>query len=167
MTRHASIIILSCCLLFSPTISLSATQVEVAIHAPQHGATISGPSQVTVTGQAQAARDYRPALFDLMLILDTSGSTRAPSGVRGGFARDSTILGAEVSAAERLLEKLDPKSTLVGVVTFSGEYNRYTGRGMPNESGAILAQPLTANYQEVRAALNRIYHRGASGGTNM
>ncbi len=169
MTRHAMVFILSCCIVSSFTTSVAVwatTQVEVDIEAPQHGATISGPKQVTVRGQARAARDYRPALYDLMLILDTSGSTRAPSGV-GGFARDSTILGAEVTAAERLLEKLDPKTTLVGIVTFAGEYNRYTGRGMSNQSGAILEQPLTANYQEVRAALNRIYRRGAGGGTNM
>ncbi|MFQ5882419.1 MAG: VWA domain-containing protein [Candidatus Methylomirabilales bacterium] len=145
------------------------TRVEVSIEAPQDGASISGQSQVPVRGQAQASRDYRPAQFDLMLILDTSGSTRAPAGVQivGGFARDVTILAAEVAAAERLLEKLDPRSTLVGVITFAGDYNAFTGQGIPNGSSAILEQSLTANYQEVRVALHRVLRRGPNGGTNM
>lgn len=147
----------------------TGTRVRIDIETPQDGATISGPSQVTLRGQARAFRDYRPALFDLMLILDTSGSTRAPAGVEtvGAFGGGPSILEAEVEAAERLLERLDPRSTLVGVVTFAGEYNRFTGQGVPNQPTAVLEQPLTANYQEVRAALLRILRRGPSGGTDM
>lgn len=172
MNRCAILSLFSSCVLLTaaPVWAIeTGTRVRIDIEAPQNGATISGPSQVTLQGQARAFRDYRPAMFDLILILDTSGSTRAPAGVEtvGGFARDPSILEAEVEAAERLLERLDPRSTLVGVVTFAGEYNRFTGQGIPNRPTAVLEQPLTANYQEVRAALLRILQRGPSGGTDM
>lgn len=172
MSRPALVLALFCSLFTNPILSVSVwggTRVQVGIEAPQHGATIRGPSQVTVRGQARAARDYRPALFDLMLILDTSGSTRAPAGVQtvGGFGGDMTILAAEVNAAERLLETLDPRSTMVGIVTFAGEYNRFTGAGITNQANAILEQPLTAKYDEVRLALQRLLRRGPSGGTDM
>ncbi|MFQ5656909.1 MAG: VWA domain-containing protein [Candidatus Methylomirabilales bacterium] len=172
MSRCAIVWLLSSCVFLSLTTAgavETGTHVEIGIEAPQDGATISGTSQVTVRGKARAARDYRPAQYDLILILDTSGSTRAPAGVEimGRIARDTTILVAEVVAAERLLEKLDPGSTLVGVVTFAGAYNHLTGQAIPNQPGAVLEQVLTANYQEVRAALHRILRRGPSGGTNM
>ncbi|MFQ5848415.1 MAG: VWA domain-containing protein [Candidatus Methylomirabilales bacterium] len=147
----------------------TGTRVTIGIEAPDDGATITGPSQVTIRGQARASRDYRPAQFDLMLILDTSGSTRAPAGVQtvGGFGNNASILAAEVTAAERLLERLDPRSTLVGIITFAGAYNHFTGQGIPNSPGAFLDQPLTANYQDVRMALRRVLRRGPEGGTNM
>ena len=172
MSRSALGFALSCTLFAIPILSVSVwggTRVQVGIDAPQHGATIRGPKQVTVRGQARAARDYRPALFDLMLILDTSGSTRAPAGVQtvGGFGGDMTILAAEVRAAERLLETLDPRSTMVGIVTFAGEYDRLTGAGITNEAHAVLEQPLTANYDDVRLALQGVLRRGPSGGTDM
>lgn len=145
------------------------TKVEVDIASPKHGATISGPNSVAVSGQARASRDYRPALFDLMLILDTSGSTRAPAGVQtvGGFGGDTSILAAEVRAGERLLDTLDAKSTRVGIVTFSGEYDMLSGQGVANQPNAILAQPLTSRYEEVRLALRRVLMHGPGGGTDM
>ena len=155
--------------LATPPPVCGGTQIEVGIESPQHGVTISGPNHVAVSGQARASRDYRPALFDLMLILDISGSTRAPAGVQtvGGFRGDMTILAAEVQAAEQFLDALDPRSTMVGVITFSGEYDPLTGLGIPNSINATLEQPLTANYHEVRAALRRILHQGPGGGTDM
>lgn len=145
------------------------TRVEIGIEAPQNGATISGPNQVTVQGRARASRDYGPATYDLILILDTSGSTRAPAGVQsvGAFGQETSILGAEVAAGQRLLEQLDPRTTMVGVVTFAGEFDSFTGMGIPNRTSAILEQPLTANYQDVRSALQRILRRGPNGGTEM
>jgi Mg-chelatase subunit ChlD len=159
-------------LLVSPTFSWAAqgeTQVEIAIASPKEGARLSGPNQVKMTGQARASRRYTPPQFDLVLILDTSGSTRAPAGLKTEISalRDASILAAEVAAAERLLEKLDPKTTSVGVVTFAGEYDPFTGRGIPHKPSAILEQPLTSNYHEVRMALQRILRRGPDGGTDM
>jgi hypothetical protein len=172
MNRFAIVCLFAACVFLSVTTAWAAdpgTRVEIGIETPQDGVNISGPNQVMVRGQASASRDYGPALFDLMLILDTSGSTRAPAGVQtvGVFGKDTTILAAEVAAAERLLEKLDPGTTLVGVVTFAGEYDSFTGMGVPNRTSAILEQPLTANYQQVRAALHRILRRGPDGGTEM
>lgn len=172
MIRPTGIFLTFSFLLGSLVIPLSlwgGTKVQVGIESPRHGATVSGPKQVAVSGQARASRDYRPALFDLMLILDSSGSTRAPAGVQtvGGFGGDTSILAAEVRAAERLLDTLDPRSTMVGIVTFAGEYNMVTGQGVANQANAILAQPLTPNYEEVRLALRRILMHGPGGGTDM
>ncbi len=159
-------------LLLGPTLSWAAqgaTQVEIAIASPKEGAHLTGPNQVKVTGQARASRRYTPPQFDLIMILDTSGSTRAPAGLKTEIPalRDASILAAEVAAAERLLEKLDPKTTSVGVVTFAGEYDPFTGRGVLQKPSAILEQPLTTNYHEVRMALQRILRRGPDGGTDM
>lgn len=91
MNRCAFLCLLSSCLWFNVCAARAdegGTQVQVRVEAPQDGAILSGPSQVQVIGQARASRDYRPAQFDLMLILDTSGSTRAPAGLQtvGGFS---------------------------------------------------------------------------------
>lgn len=172
MSRSALVSLFSVCAFLSLTTAWAVetgTRVQVGIDAPRDGATVSGPNQVTVQGRARASRTYRPSLYDLMLILDTSGSTRAPTGGRTaeGFAWNATILAAEVRAGEQLLEKLDPRTTMVGVVTFAGDYNGFTGEGIPNRATAILEQPLTNNYQQVREALRRVLHRGPDGGTDM
>jgi len=172
MSRHAVAFLLSSCLcssLATASAVENGTRVEIGIEAPQDGATVSGPSQVMVRGQARAFRDYKPGHFDLMLILDTSGSTRAPAGVQptAALPYDVSILAAEVAAAERLLARLDPGNTLVGVVTFAGEFNRLTGQAVHNQAGAILEQPLTTNYPAVQMALRRILERGPNGGTDM
>lgn len=171
MSRSALASLCSVCAVLSLSTAWAVetgTRVQVGIDAPRDGATVSGPNQVTVQGRARAFRTYRPSLYDLMLILDTSGSTRAPTGgTVEGSAWSATILAAEVRAGERLLEKLDPRTTMVGVVTFAGDYNGFTGAGIPNRATAILEQPLTNNFQEVREALRRVLHRGPDGGTDM
>jgi len=172
MSRYGMALLLSSCFLSSVATASAienGTRVEIGIEAPQDGATISGPSQVMVRGQARAFREYKAGHFDLMLILDTSGSTRAPAGVQptAALPHDVSILAAEVAAAERLLARLDPGNTLVGVVTFAGEFNFMTGQAIPHQAGAILEQPLTTNYPEVRMALRRILERGPNGGTDM
>jgi hypothetical protein len=65
----------------------------------------------------------------------------------------NSILAAEVGAARRLLEQLNPETTRVGIVTFS--------------EGARLAQPLTGDFDRVRRVLGDIIRAGPFGGTNM
>ncbi|MBW2315544.1 MAG: VWA domain-containing protein [Deltaproteobacteria bacterium] len=125
--------------------------------------------------------------FDVVFVLDTSGSTvvptgadingngvvgRAPLGAVGrAFSLGSTdpgdsILSAEILAARHLLHGLDPRTTRVGVVSFAG---------VPPDEGfmrrapdaAVTEEPLTADYGRIEDALNRIFRRGPSGGTHM
>jgi von Willebrand factor type A domain len=65
----------------------------------------------------------------------------------------NSILAAEVAAARRLLEQLNPETTRVGIVTFS--------------EGARLLQPLTSDFDRVRRVLGDIMRAGPFGGTNM
>jgi len=141
------------------------TAMKVSITTPPNGTTAADP-RIRVEGYAQAVRDHAPQQYDVMFIIDTSGSTGAPSGtyVKG---KGGSILVAEVEAAERLLDRLDPRTTRVGVVTFSGAYNRFTGLAVPGASGAFLQQPLTSNFALVRAALSKILQDGPDGGTDM
>src|SRR5262245_16539781 len=105
---------------------------EVYFLSPKTGATIEGAPLVTVTGRARGPRIEPTSKFDVMLIIDTSGSTATPSrglldsvgwGSGSGriirlpkaLARDS-ILGAEVSAALSFLAQVDGLRTRVGVV---------------------------------------------------
>ena len=108
---------------------------EVYFSSPQSGAALEGAPWVTVTGRARGPRIESTSRFDVMLVLDTSGSTAAPvarrAGQRGlgrhrrgvirlprGMVRDS-VLGAEVTAALNFLGQLDGVRTRVGVVTFA------------------------------------------------
>ena len=114
----------------------------ISIVAPNDGAVITvGPS-------------------DVALVLDTSGSTGASSGVDvdGDEVLDS-ILKAEVFAAKALLDLLErqaivpnPDVTKVSVIDFS--------------SGAFVEQVLTGDFAQVQLALDAILARGPGGGTN-
>ncbi|MCZ7619463.1 MAG: VWA domain-containing protein [Myxococcota bacterium] len=77
------------------------------------------------------------------------------------------MLAAEVAAGRRLIERLDPRSTRVGVVTFAGEP---AGQGLVigrASAAAVTEVPLTADYDEVQRGLDRILSRGPYGMTHM
>jgi hypothetical protein len=62
--------------------SVAAETSLVRFAVPQDGAVVSEP-QVTVSGRAETPP--RPAAtFDVVLLIDTSGSTRNPASVAGG-----------------------------------------------------------------------------------
>jgi Mg-chelatase subunit ChlD len=157
---------------------------EVYFLSPQAGAAIEGTPWVTVTGRARGPRVEPTAGFDVMLILDTSGSTGSPARGRAGNLgwgplgrgpgfgplpappRDS-ILGAEVTAALNFLTQADRAGTRVGVVTFAGAFQPMTGAAVAGSTNAVVVQPLTLDHQAVRSALSRVLARGPEGGTDM
>jgi hypothetical protein len=166
----------------------AAGDLSLEIDYPSDGAVFGDPHGAFVAGRALAPLgEYRR--LDVVLVLDVSDSTRAPSGADvngngvigdhraggvGAFlglgSSDSgdSILAAEVAAARRLIERLDPRSTRVGVVTFAGE---------PPVDGILIAGgvqapsvtevPLTSEYRDALRGLDRILERGPYGMTHM
>jgi Mg-chelatase subunit ChlD len=163
--------------------------VQVEIKSPQPGALVRGRfDMLDLAGFAQAGA--KQASFDVMLVIDVSASTLYPSGldvdgdgvlgapgkkplVPGFRAEKNTdpedsILAAELVAAGRMLQAMDPARVRLGVVSFSGEADPITlRRRRPDQSDALLEQALTRDYSQIEAALEALRLRGASGGTNM
>jgi hypothetical protein len=162
-----------------------STDLRVNIDYPAADGVVTDAEGAFVAGRALALLgEFRR--FDVMLVLDTSDSTRAASGAdvneNGVVGEDrifgvfptsdagDSILAAEVAAAERVLESFDPRSTRVGLVTFSGALPPAQGitigggRGGPD---AVTEQPLTSEYGSVRKALDHVLERGPEGLTNM
>ncbi len=128
--------------------------------------------------------------FDVAIVIDTSQSTNRPSGadINGNgrvgrphlgrlgtiFGSGSTdpgdsILAAEVAAARQLMRSLDPRSTRVTLVTFSGENPDARGGLFSSRTSdpALTEVPLTADFARVDRALDRILERGPRGLTHM
>jgi hypothetical protein len=172
--------------------SASATGVRILIESPQTGEPLRNKvHQAPIRGSAVADGD-RPAEFDVMIVVDVSGSTKVASGADvdgdgnlgfnpqleliepGRYPPDlqstdpeDTILAAEVKAGQALVGNLDPERVRVGVISFSGEMNPQTGERMRyDQQDAWLEVPLTQNHDRVRAALQAIVARGPHGGTN-
>jgi hypothetical protein len=147
--------------------------------------------QAPIRGNA-VAQGNRPLEFDVMLIIDVSGSTAAASGVdvdgdgivginpqfelvpAGTYppnltntdAEDS-ILAAEIKAAEALIATLDSDRVRVGIISFSGEMNPQTGKRVRfDQHDAWVEVPVTADFDRVRRALANILTRGPNGGTD-
>jgi len=166
--------------------------VEVQIEFPTPGATVQNDVHLApVRGHARAGDDEWRA-FDVMLVLDVSYSTRNASGIdvdadgETGFNPanelvmpgtypdgmvcsdpDDTILAAEVHAARRLLEELDPGHTRVGVIAFSGEADPRTGQRLrSDQQDAWVEVPLTGDFDAVRDALDRVIAAGPQSATN-
>ena len=150
----------------------SAQAPLVSFVQPREGTVVTEP-HVTVTGRAES--QTRPtAAFDVVIVIDTSGSTNVPAaigaatGVTGIFTGPfslplggPTILHAEVTAARRFVDSADRATTRIGVVTFS------EGTGGPRPGNAWVEQPLTQDYDAVRRALERVGQRQPFGGTDM
>jgi Mg-chelatase subunit ChlD len=110
-------------------------------------------------------------LFDVVFVIDTSGSTADASGLgrTSGWlsrlpgmsvSRSDSVLGAEVAAIESLLDGFDPRTTRVGLVSFAGDENPYA-------THAWVDAPLTSNYEEIRKALADRLLVDPEGGTDL
>jgi hypothetical protein len=159
------------------------TRVLLEIEHPYDGAVFGADAGAFVAGRALALHGELKR-FDVVLVIDTSGSTKEMSGsdindngivgeqrVGGLFgttdAGDS-ILAAEVAAARKLLSGLDSRSTRVGLVSFAGQPppsgGFFIGRTPPP---AFTEEPLTRDYARVERALDAILERGPDGLTHM
>jgi Mg-chelatase subunit ChlD len=111
-------------------------------------------------------------LFDVVFVIDTSGSTADSSGLSNSasgwlarlpgmkVSRSASILGAEVASIESLLDGFDPRTTRVGIVSFAGDESPYS-------SHAWTDAPLTTNYEEIRSALADRMLVPPEGGTDL
>ncbi len=159
-------------------VALGAAQnLTLRIDTPAPGiVTVDSAGMAFVSGLAYAHAGDLPK-FDVVFVLDVSGSTAAASGADidgdgrvtrraggvlglGGGENPDSILAAEVAAVRTLLSQFDSRTTRVGVVIFSGDEDRRT-------PDAFVEVELTRDYREVERGLDGILLDGPSGGTNM
>lgn len=165
----------------SAVASEAATGLRLTIDAPEAHAVIGGAEgRVFVAGRAFAVPELSGS-FDVIVVIDTSYSTSAPSGAdvdgdgRTGQRRfrliswliplantdpGDSVLAAEVQATKTLLRQLDPAATRVGIVSFSGDARERT-------RDARTEVPLTSSYEKVLRGLDRLLDEGPHGRTNM
>jgi len=161
------------------------TRLLLRIDSPQPDSVIGDPGGMAfLSGKALALfGEFQP--FDIMFVIDASESTSAPSGAdidgdgeighRKGERFLSilgkilplpntddadSVLAAEIAAVEILLDQLDPRTTRVGVVVFSGDRDSLT-------PDAYTQVPLTTDYKKVRRGLEEVLEMGPNGMTNM
>jgi hypothetical protein len=166
--------------------------VRILIESPRPGETVQNKvHQAPIRGTAVAAGE-RPALFDVMLVIDISGSTKVASGVdvdgdgevginpqfelmpSGTYPESTvstdpgdTILAAEVAAADALIASLEQSGRIrIGIISFSGEMNDQGMRRSYDQQDAWLEVPLTSDFVAARRRLASILARGPYGGTN-
>lgn len=168
------------------------TDVRIRIESPAPGVAVSDQLHHARIQGSASADSLGPQPFDVILVIDVSGSTKTasggdvdgdgvvgvnprneklppnafPPGVLSTDPQDS-ILHAEIAAARALLDALDPRRVRVGIVTFAGEVDPQTGRRKRvDQADAWLEVPLTADYPKVRQGLASVLARGATGATN-
>lgn len=163
-----------------------STTLKLEIEEPSDGSIVGSPEGAFLAGRALALLGEFKR-FDVVIVLDTSSSTNGASGAdingngivgAGGLSGifkqtdpGDSILAAEIAAAKKVLESLDPRNTRVGLVTFAGTqdtWDPYTQQlYSDNYPDAITEEPLTTNYERVVKALDRVFKRGPDGMTNM
>jgi hypothetical protein len=176
----------------APPAAAAKSPVRIQIESPRPGEPLSNKvDQAPIRGNAMTAGD-KPAEFDVMLVIDVSGSTKVASGVDvdrdgevgfnpqlellepGAFPPGTvstdpsdTILAAELAAADALIASLDESRVRVGIVTFSGDMDPETGLRMRyDQQDAWLDTALTTDFERARASLGAVMARGPHGGTN-
>ena len=174
------------------SVSRRPAGIRVVVDSPGQGSTIKAKDDVVeVRGTAIAAGEEAQR-FDVMVVLDVSGSTKYPSGAdvdgdgtvgenpqeglyaEGEFPPDvlctdpeDTILHAEIAAAHALVKSLRSDRTRVGLITFSGDVDPATHRmRSPNQKNAELQVPLTPDFARVESGLAKVLARGPPGATD-
>lgn len=166
--------------------------VRLLVDSPQSGEAVRNKVHLAPIRGSAVAEGERPAVFDVMIAIDVSQSTKTASGVDvdrdgqigvnphqelippGTFPDDvlctdegDTILAAEVAAALALIDGLDASRVRVGLLSFAGEVSPTTGeRARIDQQDAWLEVPLTQDFDAVRRSLMAILARGARGATN-
>jgi len=160
-------------------------ELMLEIDSPTNGAVIGDPMGMAFVSGKSLALYGAYQTFDIVFVIDTSDSTAAPSGAdvdgdgvigerRGekflsilgrvlplpNSDKGDSILAAEVAGMRVLLEQLDPRTTRVGLVAFSGDNDALT-------PDAYTEVPLTTDYEKVESGLDSIFRRGPKGLTNM
>lgn len=180
-------ILLPSLLLPSPGWAAGAAKPHLVLKldTPTAGAVIGDPGGTAFVSGRALALFGKLQRFDIVFTLDTSESTSSPSGsdvngdgkVEGakipGWLRaignliplgrhtsPDSVLAAEAEAVRTILEQLDPRSTRVGLVTFSGDDD-------PLSQDAFTIVPLTSNYSRMERGLSRVLDDGPHGMTNM
>jgi hypothetical protein len=185
MTRTSRIAIALTALLCAVSVRAGDARLDLTIDTPEAGSIIGDPGGTSfVAGKALALFGKFQA-FDIAFVIDTSESTSAPSGAdvdgdgevghrRGAdwltvfgkvlplpnSDRGDNVLAAEVAAVRTLIDQLDPRTTRVGLVAFSGDLD-------PMVTDSYTAVPLTSDFQKVYRGLDDILDRGPGGMTNM
>jgi hypothetical protein len=166
-------------------------KLQVRIEHPANDSVVGDAGGAFIAGRALALSGDMKR-FDVMLVIDTSGSTSQPTGVDvdgngvvgtprlgalgglldlGSTDPGDSILAAEIAAARRLLSGLDPRTTRVGLVTFAGEPIEsdpgFFGAAPRVRRAAVTEESLTPDYVRVQRALDRVRQRGPRGMTHM
>jgi hypothetical protein len=176
----------------APAASAAAPPVRILIESPSPGDPVRNKvHQAPIRGNA-IAEGSQPADFDVMIVIDVSGSTDEPSGVDvdgdgeigfnprvelvepGRYPRElkctdpeDTILAAEVEAAKALIRNLEGGRVRIGLITFSGQMDPISGKRVSyDQQDAWVEVPLTDDFGRLQGVLPRILARGAYGGTN-
>ncbi len=157
------------------------TQLALEIETPSHEAILGDPNGAFLAGRAVASVGELTT-FDIAVVIDTSGSTNEVTGVDingngivgenrlgslfGRAATDpgDTILAAEVAAARAFLQKLDPRTSRVALITFAGEAPDPSGR-VPEPAYTLVG--LTVDFKKIDTALDEILNDGPDGATWM
>ncbi|NNL86295.1 MAG: VWA domain-containing protein [Myxococcales bacterium] len=152
--------------------------LTLEVEYPPDNAIIGDPLGAFVAGKAYAL-EGRLRRFDVIFVVDTSGSTNemtgtdvnengvvGKSGLFGRADEGDSILAAEIAAATQMLRGFDPRGTRVGLVTFAGDPRT----GFPPRQGraaAITEEPLTSDYARIERSMRRLLDRKPQGMTHM
>ncbi|MCH2173623.1 VWA domain-containing protein [Myxococcota bacterium] len=163
--------------------------VRIRVDYPPNGAIIAhSPCGTFVSGRASSRQgDLRR--FDVVFVLDVSGSTfdatgvdinangivgknmNSPGGVFSAEHSDpgDSILAAEVAAAREILRQLDPRSTRVALVTFSSTSSSIGMlRNFANtRRHAETIKPLTRSHEQIESALDDLLESTPVGETHI
>ena len=160
-------------------------RLQLAIETPTTDALVGDPGGMAFVAGKALAHYGEFEIFDIVFVIDQSDSTSAPSGADidgdGEVGRrrgedylsilgdmlplpvtdnGDSVLNAELAAVETMLAQLDPRTTRVGIIAFSGDTD-------PLTSDATVYTPLTTDYDRVRKGIDEIRSMGPTGRTNM
>ena len=169
----------------APQKKVVAGELALEIEHPSDGAVIGDELGAFVSGRA--TDDLTLPKIEVVFVIDTSGSTSAPSGMDvngngvvgddkfslpgvislGSTDPGDSVLAAEIAAARQFLAKLDPRYTRVCLVTFAGRDLGTESFEQIDPDSVRTEVALTNQYRDVERALERVLQRGAAGATYM
>lgn len=142
----------------------------------------AGPPPVDLASEPVACPEAWPDALpatDLVLAIDTSRSTRDPSGAdidgdgevgeyRGATWTDrgDSLLAAQVAAVRRLVALAQGRDIRFGIVAYAGSHDRPLEDSMSRlvqRSDAVIGVPLTRDAARIEQELDRLLRRGSNG----